>query len=55
MYSELWQFVIVLGVFAVAFVLWMWVVYLPGRTLERWEDQRVVARKEPPVSDESGS
>jgi hypothetical protein len=29
----------ILGFFVVA-VVWMFVVYLPGRTLERWEDQR---------------
>ncbi len=50
MYSELWQLAFVLGFFAVAFVLWMWIVYLPGRSLERWEDQRVRARKEPPAT-----
>ena len=49
MYSELWQFVALLGLFAVAFVLWMWIVYLPGHSLERWEDQRVGAREEPPA------
>jgi len=32
--------------FAVALVLWLRIVYLPGRTLERWEDQRVKVRKE---------
>jgi hypothetical protein len=26
--------------FLVAAVLWLFVVYLPGRTLERWKDQR---------------
>ena len=50
LYSELWQFAGLLGLFAVAFVLWMWIVYLPGRSLERWEDRRVGARKEPPAS-----
>ena len=47
LYSELWQFVAFLGLFAVAFVLWMWIVYLPGRSLERWEDRRVPVRKKP--------
>jgi hypothetical protein len=38
--SEVWQFLmVVLGFFIVA-LLWLFVVYLPGRTLERWEDQR---------------
>ncbi|MBA2712889.1 MAG: hypothetical protein H0U55_04945 [Rubrobacteraceae bacterium] len=38
--SEVWQFLIaILGFFVVA-VLWLFIVYLPGRTLERWEDQR---------------
>ena len=52
MYSELWQLVFMLGFFAVAFVLWMWIVYLPGRSLERWEDRRVKVRKEPPAPSE---
>ena len=38
--SEIWQFfIVILGFFVVA-VLWLFIVYLPGRTLERWEDQR---------------
>jgi hypothetical protein len=38
--AEIWQFlIVVLGFFVVA-LLWLLVVYLPGRTLERWEDQR---------------
>jgi hypothetical protein len=38
--SEIWQFLImVLGFFLVA-LLWLFVVYLPGRTMERWENQR---------------
>jgi hypothetical protein len=41
--SEVWQFLMVvlgfLGFFIVA-LLWLFVVYLPGRTMERWEDQR---------------
>jgi hypothetical protein len=27
-------------VFVVVALLWLRVVYLPGRTLERWEDRR---------------
>jgi hypothetical protein len=38
--SEIWQFLMVaLGIFVVA-LLWLFVVYLPRRTMERWEDQR---------------
>jgi hypothetical protein len=38
--SEVWQFsMVVLGFFVVA-LFWLFVVYLPGRTMERWEDQR---------------
>lgn len=37
---ELWQFVGAAGAFAVVAFLWYRVVYLPGRTLERWEDWR---------------
>ncbi len=54
MYSELWKFGAMLVFFAVAIFLWLKIVYLPGRTLERWEDQRVNAkgertRQEPPA------
>ncbi|HET7478718.1 MAG TPA: hypothetical protein VFJ72_04280 [Rubrobacteraceae bacterium] len=38
--SEVWQFVGVLGGFVVVALLWLNIVYLPGRTLERWEDRR---------------
>jgi hypothetical protein len=37
---ELWQFAGAAGVFVVVVFLWFRVVYLPGRTLERWEDAR---------------
>jgi hypothetical protein len=38
--AEIWQFlIVVLGFFVVA-LLWFFVVYLPGRTMERWENQR---------------
>lgn len=51
MHSELWQFGGMLVFFLVALILWLRIVYLPGRTLERWEDQRVEARKEPRPED----
>ena len=47
MSSEVWQFAGMVGFFVVALVLWLRIVYLPGRTLERWEDQRVEAGKKP--------
>jgi hypothetical protein len=34
---EVWQFLMVVLGFLVVAVLWLFVVYLPGRTLERWE------------------
>ena len=40
MTAEIWQFLITILGFFVAALLWLLVVYLPGRTLERWEDQR---------------
>ncbi|HEX2740946.1 MAG TPA: hypothetical protein VHM69_10905 [Rubrobacter sp.] len=40
MTAEVWQFLIVILGFSVVVLLWLFVVYLPGRTLERWEDQR---------------
>ena len=50
MQSELWQLVAMIGFFAVAFVLWTWIVYLPGRSLERWEDRRVRTQEKAPES-----
>ena len=38
--AEMLQFAVAGAVFVVLAVLWLFVVYLPGRTLERWEDQR---------------
>jgi len=52
--SELWQFLIILLGFLVAAVLWLFVVYLPGRTLERWEDQRPGRGKAGPASGSGG-
>ncbi len=40
MAAEFWQFLVVVIAFVVAAALWLYIVYLPGRTLERWEDQR---------------
>ena len=53
--SELWQFAAMFLLFAVALILWLWIVYLPGRTLERWEDQRVKVHTQHPPSDEPKS
>ena len=44
--AEIWQFAGMLAFFGVALFLWLRIVYLPGRTLERWEDRRVEAREE---------
>jgi hypothetical protein len=38
--TELWQFAGAMGAFVVVVLLWLGVVYLPGRTLERWEGAR---------------
>lgn len=38
MSSEMWQFAAFLSVVAVAFVLWLNIIYLPGRTLEQRYD-----------------
>ena len=40
MTTEFWQFAGAVGAFVIAAFLWLRVVYLPGRTLERWEDRR---------------
>ena len=52
MSAEVWQFVGMIGLFVIALVLWLRILYLPGRTLERWEDQRVKAREKPRWSEE---
>jgi hypothetical protein len=38
--SEVSQFLLVVVGFSIVALFWLFVVYLPGRTLERWEDQR---------------
>jgi hypothetical protein len=38
--TELWQFAGAIIVFVVVALVWLRVVFLPGRTLERWEDRR---------------
>jgi hypothetical protein len=38
--AELWQFAGALGAFVVVALVWLRVVYLPGRTFERREDRR---------------
>jgi hypothetical protein len=48
--SEVWQVLIAILGFLVVAVLWLFVVYLPGRTLERWEDQRPGRRKAGPAA-----
>ena len=52
MYPELWQFGAMLVPFVVALIVWLRIVYLPGRTMERWEDRRGKsgARPNPPDS-----
>ena len=44
--AEIWQFAGMLAFFVTALFLWLRIVYLPGRTLERWEDRRIKMRKE---------
>lgn len=46
MSAEIWQFAGMLAFFVIAFFLWLRIVYLPGRTLERWEDRRIEVREE---------
>ncbi len=57
MSSELLQFAGLLVVFAVALFLWFRIVYLPRRTLENWEGQRVESRdkRKTPGSDDRSS
>lgn len=54
MASEVLQFTGFLCVVGVAFVLWLFVVYLPGRTLENgWKDQRKTGATSQPPAPES--
>lgn len=48
MVTELMQFAGVVAGFAVVALVWVLVVFLPGRTMERWEDQRPSRRDESP-------
>lgn len=38
--TEIIQFAILLGIFLVVGLLWLSIVYLPARTVEKWEDNR---------------
>ena len=41
MTAELWQFAALIGVFFVVAVLWVFVIYLPARTMEYSETRQV--------------
>jgi hypothetical protein len=43
---EFLQFAGVMAAFAVAALLWLLIVFIPGRTMERWEDQHSSRRDE---------
>ncbi len=44
MTAELWQFAVLIGVFFVVAVLWVFVIYLPARTMEHSETRRTESR-----------
>jgi hypothetical protein len=44
MAAELLQFAVAMVAFVVAALLWLYIVYIPGRTVENWEDQRPARR-----------
>ncbi len=46
MTAELWQFAALIGVFFVVAVLWVFVIYIPARTMEYSEAHRVERRDE---------
>jgi hypothetical protein len=52
--AEIWQFLMVAVGFFVVTLLWLFVVYLPGRTMECWEDQRP-GRGDGEISSPAGS
>jgi|GEM_PF-1421210 hypothetical protein len=43
--AELWQFAALIGVFLVVAVLWIFVIYLPARTMEYSEAHRTESRE----------
>ncbi len=46
MTAELWQFAALIGVFFVVAVLWVFVIYIPARTMEYSETHRAERRDE---------
>ncbi|HEV2744998.1 MAG TPA: hypothetical protein VGV91_17715 [Rubrobacter sp.] len=44
MTAELWQFAALIGVFFVVAVLWVFVIYIPARTMEHSEMHRTEDR-----------
>lgn len=42
--AELWQFAVVLGSFAVAALLWLFIIYFPARTMEHSESRQATER-----------
>ena len=44
MTAELWQFAALIGVFFVVAVLWVFVIYIPARTMEYSETHRAESR-----------
>lgn len=46
MTGELLQLAAVLGIFAVVAAVWLFVIFLPGRTMEDWQDKRAKQSKE---------
>ncbi len=42
--AELWQFAALIGVFFVVAVLWVFVIYIPARTMEHSEMHRTESR-----------
>lgn len=43
---ELLQFAGIMAAFAVAALLWIFIVFIPGRTMERWDDRQPPRRDE---------
>lgn len=44
--AELLQFIGLLVVFAVVFLLWLRIIYIPARTVEKWNGNRRRKRKD---------
>lgn len=47
MQSEFLQLAAALGLLLIVAVSWLFIIYIPGRTMEKWEDPDVEPKSKP--------